>query len=178
MGSLYNNNSIGSGNGLALALNELAQWVSWWRIYASLNKANIDSDNDLSPVWCQAIMWTNSSSLLIGLLAAYFSEISIKIETFYPRKYISNCRLPNGGHFISDSVYCNDAHVGLPCVSIFSVQGICCHNQPTKSWHFQLKQISKHICTWELSLPVVKGHFGVYHEMVTKWNDARPVSSL
>ena len=29
-----------------------------WRKYASVNYANINSDNGLPPVWCQAIIWT------------------------------------------------------------------------------------------------------------------------
>ena len=29
-------------------------------VYASVNQAIIGSDNGLSPVWCQAIIWTNA----------------------------------------------------------------------------------------------------------------------
>ena len=31
-----------------------------WGIYTSVNLAIIDSDNGLSPVWRQAIIWTNA----------------------------------------------------------------------------------------------------------------------
>ena len=39
-----------------------------WRIYASLNWVIIGSDNGLSPVRRQAIIWTNAGILLIGPL--------------------------------------------------------------------------------------------------------------
>ena len=49
-------------------------------IYASVNKVIISSDNDLSPVWRQAIIWTNDGLLLIGSLRTSFSEIWTKIQ--------------------------------------------------------------------------------------------------
>ena len=52
-----------------------------WRIYASVNYAIIGSENDLSPVRCQAFVWTNDRSLSIGSLGTNFSEILIKITT-------------------------------------------------------------------------------------------------
>ena len=42
----------------------------------------IDSDNGLSPDWCQAIIWTNAGLLLIGPLGTNFSEILIEILMF------------------------------------------------------------------------------------------------
>ena len=36
----------------------------------------------LSPVWCQAIIWTNAGSLSIGPLGTMFSEILMKIQFF------------------------------------------------------------------------------------------------
>ena len=41
------------------------------RIYASVNKAIIGSDNGLSPDRHQAIIWTNAGILLIGPLRTY-----------------------------------------------------------------------------------------------------------
>ena len=38
--------------------------------------------NGLSPVRCQAIIWTNAEILLIGPLGTNFSEICIGIQTF------------------------------------------------------------------------------------------------
>ena len=42
----------------------------------------IGSDNGLSPVWHQAIIWINAGILLIGPLGTNFSEIHIEILTF------------------------------------------------------------------------------------------------
>ena len=53
-----------------------------WRIYASGNEAIIGSDNGLSPVRRQAIIWINADLLSIGILGTNFSEILIKIQTF------------------------------------------------------------------------------------------------
>ena len=43
-------------------------------IYASTNSAIIGSDNGLSPVWLQAIIWANALILLIQPLPTNFSE--------------------------------------------------------------------------------------------------------
>ena len=42
----------------------------------------IGSDNGLSPVRCQAIIWSNSGILLIRTLGTNFSEILSKIRSF------------------------------------------------------------------------------------------------
>ena len=57
-----------------------------WRIYESLNWAVIGSDNGLSPIRHQAIIWTNAGILLIGPLGTNFSEILIGIQTFSFKK--------------------------------------------------------------------------------------------
>ena len=44
--------------------------------------AIIDSDDDLSPEWVQAIIWTNAGILLIRTLGTNFSGILRKIDTF------------------------------------------------------------------------------------------------
>ena len=49
-------------------------------MYASLNKAIIVSDNSLSSVRRQAIIWTNGGSLPIGPLRTNSSEILMKIQ--------------------------------------------------------------------------------------------------
>ena len=46
----------------------------------------IDSDNDLSPSWCQAIILTNAGILLIGTIATTFSEILGEIHIFLGKK--------------------------------------------------------------------------------------------
>ena len=67
-------------------------------IYASVNRVSIGSDNGLSPIRRQAIIWTNAGILLIEPLGTKFSEMLIK--TVHSRKYIWKCRLRNGGHFV------------------------------------------------------------------------------
>ena len=46
----------------------------------------IGSDNGLSPGRLQAIIWTNDVILLIGALGTTFTEILIKIQTFFTLK--------------------------------------------------------------------------------------------
>ena len=50
------------------------------------NLTIIGSDNGLSPVRRQAIIWTNAGILLIGPLGTNFSEIVIGIQTFSFKK--------------------------------------------------------------------------------------------
>ena len=50
-----------------------------WHIYASESKAINGSDNDMYPVTCQAIIWTNVGLLPIGALGTNLSEILIEI---------------------------------------------------------------------------------------------------
>ena len=47
-----------------------------------MNWVSISSGNDLSPVYCQVITWTDAGLLLIGYLGTNFSEIQIKILPF------------------------------------------------------------------------------------------------
>ena len=56
----------------------------WGRVtHICVGKLTIfDSDNGLSPVRRQAIIWTNAEILLIGPLGTNFSEILIVIQTF------------------------------------------------------------------------------------------------
>ena len=60
----------------------------------------IGSDNGLSPIRHQAIIYTNAGLLSIGTLGAKFSEILIKIQKNHSQKCIRKCRLRNGGHFV------------------------------------------------------------------------------
>ena len=61
------------------------------------NVTIIGSDNGLSPVRRQAIIWTNDGILLIGPSGTNFS----KIYTFHSRKCVWKGRLRNAGHFVS-----------------------------------------------------------------------------
>ena len=51
-------------------------------IYASMHCVSIGSDNGLSPVRRQAIIWTNSGLLSIEPLGTIFSEILFEIQNF------------------------------------------------------------------------------------------------
>ena len=67
--------------------------ISWlieaeWRIYTSVNYANISSDNGLSPARNQTIVWPNDGLLFIKLLGTNLSEILTKIQEFLRMKII------------------------------------------------------------------------------------------
>ena len=66
------------------------------------NLTIIGSDNGLSPGRRQAIIWTNAGILSIG---TNFSEILIKNLKFFSRKCIRKCRLENGAHLVSASMW-------------------------------------------------------------------------
>ena len=55
-------------------------------MYASVKPTNIASDNGLSPIRRQAIIGTNAVILSIRPQWTYFSEISIRIQTFSFKK--------------------------------------------------------------------------------------------
>ena len=67
-----------------------------WHIYASVNWVIIGSGNDLLPVQCQAITWTN-----VGPMGTNFCEVRNKIlyNNFHRREWIWKCCLQNGSHF-------------------------------------------------------------------------------
>ena len=65
-----------------------------------MNKVSIDSDNGLSPVQRQTIIWTNTVLLSIGPSRWNFSEIWIKIENFSFMKIQFKMLSRNGGHFV------------------------------------------------------------------------------
>ena len=58
-------------------------------IYESVNRVSIGSDNDLSPIRRQAIIYTNAGLLLIGTLGTDFSEILIKVRIFLIHENLS-----------------------------------------------------------------------------------------
>ena len=58
----------------------------WCRIYASVNRVSIGSDNGLSPARRQAITWNNAGLLSIAPLRTSFSEIWIQILNFALKK--------------------------------------------------------------------------------------------
>ena len=65
--------------------------------HKSVNEVNMDPSYDLLPFQCQAITWTNTDLLSIGLLEK--SEVLIKIH-FFSRKCTGKWYVQIGGHFI------------------------------------------------------------------------------
>ena len=61
----------------------------WCRKYASVNRIGIGSDNGLSHIRRQAIIWTDAGLLSIGPLGTKFSENLIKIQFLYVYKNAS-----------------------------------------------------------------------------------------
>ena len=57
-----------------------------WRIYASVDWVTIDSDNGLSTIRHQAIIWTKSRILLFKPIGSNFSKILIKIHQISHKK--------------------------------------------------------------------------------------------
>ena len=68
-----------------LSLWNLTHWGQETYICIS-EYANIGSDNGLSPIRRQAIIWTNVGILLIGPLGTQFNETLIEIRTFSLKK--------------------------------------------------------------------------------------------
>ena len=64
----------------------------------------IGSNNGLSTVRRQVIIWTNTGILLIWPLGTNFSEILIEIHTFWFKKCLWKCRQEIGGHFMLASM--------------------------------------------------------------------------
>ena len=65
-----------------------------------MNCVSIGSDNGLSPVRCQAIIWTNAGLLSIEPLQTIFNEILIKIQIVHSWKCVWKYHLLNGSHFV------------------------------------------------------------------------------
>ena len=70
------------------------------RLYARVNPDIIGSDNGLSPARLQAIIWTNSNLLSIGLVGTNFGETLTKSTHSQPRNFSWKCCLLNGDHFV------------------------------------------------------------------------------
>ena len=68
------------------------------RIHASVNRVMIESDNGLSPVRHQVIIWSNED-----ILSFRPQENEILFESFHSGKCIWKCRLQNVDRFVSAS---------------------------------------------------------------------------
>ena len=53
---------------------------AWWWIYVLVNYSIIVSGNGLSPIWHQAITWTNADSLYIGPWGTNVNKMTIFIK--------------------------------------------------------------------------------------------------
>ena len=58
------------------------------RIYASVNRVSIGSDNGLSPIRRQAIIYTNAVVLSIGPLGAISSDFLLKIHFSFTKIHV------------------------------------------------------------------------------------------
>ena len=69
------------------------------RIYAPVNRAIIGSNNDLSPMQHQSIIWSNASLLFERPLGSNVSEIWIQIHQMSLEKIHLKWRLQHGVYF-------------------------------------------------------------------------------
>ena len=102
--------STDTGDGLlSVRTNPLAEPIltHWSRVmHICVDKLTfIGLDNGLSPSRRQAIIWTSTGILLIGLLGTNFSEIVIEILTVSLKKMHLKVSFRNGGCFVLASMW-------------------------------------------------------------------------
>ena len=73
----------------------LTHWGRAGRVYASVNYAIIGSDNGLSPVGRQAVVWTNAYYCQLDPWKQTSVTLYSKFKHFHSRKCIWKCRLGN-----------------------------------------------------------------------------------
>ena len=76
-----------------------------WNVKASVNWANIGSDNGLSPVWCQAIIRSNAGLLSREPSGIYFSKLESEIWIFLYMTMNLKMLSANAGQTISASMW-------------------------------------------------------------------------
>ena len=64
----------------------------------------VGSDNEVTPVRCQAIIWFNDGFLLMEPLGVNLSEFDSKYHNFHSRKWSWKCRPQNDVDFVSASI--------------------------------------------------------------------------
>ena len=111
------------------SLNSLTR--HWGRVmHICVHKVTIIGlDNGLSPVRCQAIIWTNAGILLIRTLGTNFSEILIETHTFLFKK--THLKMSSGKW----RPFCLGLYVligSVICLSHFRSQASYC----SIVWHF------------------------------------------
>ena len=82
----------------------LTHWDRVTQICVNKQYSRIGLDNGLSLGWRQTISWTNAGILFIGHLRTNYVKFQSKFKRFYSWKCICECRLENGGHFVSASM--------------------------------------------------------------------------
>ena len=115
------------------------------------------SDNGLSPVRCQAIIWTNGGLLLIGTLATNFNVIWIKLQQFSHKK--SNLKI-SSAEWPPFYLYLKMLMIG---------RGTLGPDRPN-SWWDQMGYVSKEWKTWQrnyFSFKVFKNVYITAQEMST-----------
>ena len=83
-----------------LVISGIVRFQHQCLIYASGNRVSIRSDNGLSPIRRQAIIWINAMLLSIGPSGTNFREILIMTSSKYKTFFHSRKRLRNCGHFV------------------------------------------------------------------------------
>ena len=94
----------------------LTHWGLGMILYALVNLVIIDTDNGLWLLWCQTMSWTNYGLLYIGPLRTSFSNIWIKIQTFFKQMFWQmlsvkwwfclNLNVSNGHHHLNELTLC------------------------------------------------------------------------
>ena len=89
-------------------------------IYASVNRVSIGSDNGLSPIRCQAIIWNSAGLLSIGPLRQTYewnydqnTKVFILLRTHYEKLYIKS-------HFL----HCLILFLNIILVSVHQLQSL------------------------------------------------------
>ena len=82
-----------------VSLAQLHNWILLTHIYVT-ESCSTASDNGLSPIRHQAIIWTNAGLLSTVPLGTIFSEISMKKQNFSFTKVHLKYRLRNDSHFV------------------------------------------------------------------------------
>ena len=95
-------------------VNSLRSSEAYMPVILVINSSN----NGLSPVRCQSIIWTNAESLLIGPLENTSEKFWLKFQHFYSRKYVWECRLESGDHFVSASMCLSAMNISYNQVTI------------------------------------------------------------
>ena len=141
-----------------------------------MNRVSIGSDDGLSPIRCQAIIYTNAGLLSIEPLGTNFSEILIKTQTFHSQKCIWKYRLQNGSHFVQGEMswYHNTALTFERLLGSSEVETLV---QFQSDWHPDLRPPRLHKIGGKMSICLVNKLPSVI-KICTKWELSSTSHSL